>query len=237
MAVAMMTVEEVLEYLRRDGVAGVREVAFYERMIPRVEAAIRAEVGSNITQGTYTEYYPGVVADVRLDPFTDYYATAPAIDPSPYLVLDNAPVTAVAEVRVVNAGARPDPAAFGPATVMAASGYTWDDTRLIRAGGYWPTARYGVMVTYTGGLTQAQIDSDPAHRVVNEAALETMAAFVAANSAVVAAARRGAAGPVTSVEFPDFKVTFAAGQGGPGFAVTVPPGAKAKLQRYMRYRL
>jgi hypothetical protein len=216
-----------LKYLGKAESATQVELDLIDLLHPMVEAAVKDELGWGVVRDSYVDFLPDSEQDVVYDPFTDDGAS-PA-EPNPSLSLRQRYIVSLDEVRVVWGGTSGVAGDFSADTIIPASAYALDRTgRLYTKRGSWPTSLYGVMVTYTAGLTRADLQGP-----YSAIRLATLMCF----SATFYSRLLGAAGPIVREKYPMYEVEYADHAASAGGDVIIPEAARRRLEPHRRYRL
>jgi hypothetical protein len=199
------------------------------------EGAVQAHLGYNVVQAPYVEFHPdGDLAEVVLDPFADFGATAftpdvPATnEPSlGVILLKNMPVKAVTEVRVSTTGYG-QATNFPPASVLDPTSYRVRGRReLVSNAGTWPVTGGSVMVTYTAGYTAQELLGVASP--IRQAVLDT-AKFRWQNRP----GRGQAGGILVSEGWPDYRATYAHAGAVSADSVSLPASAIRALEPFRK---
>lgn len=252
---AIASNDDVFAYLG-ESTPTAAQIALLTLLKPMAESAVKTWVGYAIEQTTFTHFLPEV--DTRegriesLDATTDRVFFE-ATDGTERLYLPERPlrsITSLYEDAAAYAGQGASD--FAAATLLTAgtdfyidyttSGVSWSGL-VVKIAGTWPSRRRTVKVTYSAGLSAAELAgttsvSGPNGVGVGQLKLAAIIASAIAfrQHSSVAAGVGGGVGPVQSERLADYSVTYGKSVDNLfGFGTDLPDGVKRLLEPFKRY--
>ena len=229
---------ECLKYLGKAATASDAELGLLQLIKPLVERSVRRWLGTEVTQGTYTEFFPRANALNLRNPADGNYGKL--------LRLNHYPVTSIASINEDRAGRSGFKSGQFAASSLLTEGddYYLDASQasfsasgmVVRLTTQWPAEPGSIKVTYTAGWTAEQLDGDVTDVAqdatdIKLAVIKTVAE--AYNETVQQQSSGGSSGgAIKSERLGDYAVEYDVSS--VGAAVMIPEDARQLLKPFRR---